>query len=92
MFKVTRYFVRGDAGAGGQEGPFREQGHAVGLAMAMARKGARAMVFSVTGEPVSDLWEEPRLVRSYGPGAMAAGPEPAVRVPENVILLRFRRP
>ncbi len=63
MFKVIRYFVLD--GRGGRDGPYRERDEAETRADAVARRGLSAKVFSVTGEPVFDLWEEPRLVAAY---------------------------
>lgn len=68
MFKVIRYFVSVDSGPTDQAGPFADSGPALALGQALARRGGTARVFSVTGEPVFDLWDEPQLVARYVAG------------------------
>lgn len=63
MFKVTRYFVRQHMPGGSvQEAPFRSARDAANYARSLARRGIRADAFSVRGEPMFDLWEDPRPI------------------------------
>lgn len=68
MFKVIRYFVCVEAGPTVGAGPFADPDPALALGQALARRGEVARVFSVTGEPVFDLWDEPRLLARYAAG------------------------
>jgi hypothetical protein len=66
MFRITHYFI--DDEGGGRRGPFRDRSEAGALAAAAALRGRTARVWAVTGEPMFDLWEEPRLVEAHSAG------------------------
>lgn len=68
MFTVTRYCVQ-PFGAGGKRLEplqFRERVAALAAAKRMARRVVGVATYSVTGEPVPDLWQAPVLIDIVG--------------------------
>lgn len=68
MFKVTRYCVQ----VFERERPpdaarqFRDRNEALEVGRLAARRAAGVAVYEVTGEPVQDLWREPRMIAAFG--------------------------
>ena len=71
MFKVTRYCVQ----VFERERPpdaarqFRDKSEAISVGRAAARRAEAVAVYEVTGEPVQDLWREPKMIAAYGSAA-----------------------
>ncbi len=67
MFTVTRYYVqRRPAGATVADPEMFRDRDAAERRGAFIGRRAPAIVYSVRGEPVSDLWEPPRFVAAFG--------------------------
>lgn len=71
MFKVVRYRVQafrktlaGLVPAGAQE--FREEAAARTLGAALGKTADGLVVVRIEGEPMNDIWREPRVLASYG--------------------------
>ena len=68
MFKVTRYCVQ----VFERERPpdaarqFRDRGAALFAGRLAARRALGVAVYEVEGEPVQDLWGEPKMIAQYG--------------------------
>jgi hypothetical protein len=62
MFKVTRYVVRQSGARGAEVSEFYSRGEAVSAARAARKRLGSVDVYEVTGWPVQDLWDRPRLV------------------------------
>lgn len=67
MFTVTRYYVQRRPSGATVADPemFRDRGAAERRGAFIGRR-APAIVYSVTGEPVSDLWDRPQLIAAFG--------------------------
>lgn len=76
MFTVTRYYVLREARGATVCEPemYRDRDQAIDRGRFIGRR-APATVYSVRGEPVSDLWERPMLIAQYGPDTgLVVGP------------------
>lgn len=74
MFTVTRYYVLREARGATVCEPemFRDRDQAVDRGRFIGRRSP-ALVYSVRGEPVSDLWERPMIIARYAPQAEPVG-------------------
>jgi hypothetical protein len=71
MFKVTRYCVlpydrRGGVLVKGEVQQFYARGDAEAVAERYARRKERVDLYEVTGWPVQDIWDRPRLLVRKG--------------------------
>lgn len=56
---------------------FGERQAAIEAAKVMARRRSGVLVYSVTGEPVADIWQAPRIIARYGDAPHAPNPPDA---------------
>lgn len=76
MFKVIRYCVQWTRkGLVECSEPYRDEERALSDGAARARTGCPVTVYQVRGEPMFDLWEEPRVIANFParPLAVRAG-------------------
>ena len=68
MFKVTRYCVQVFERARPPDAArqFRDKGAAMLAGRLAARRALGVAIYEVEGEPVQDLWREPKLIARYG--------------------------
>lgn len=68
MFTVVRYCVQvfERRNAPGESRQFRDKARALVAGEAASRRAEGVAVYEVTGEPVQNLWREPRLIASFG--------------------------
>lgn len=68
MFTVVRYcvqvFDRPDVP--GETRQYRNRGEALTVGQLAAKRATGVAVYEVVGEPVQDLWREPRLLAQHG--------------------------